>query len=129
MLLTDVWLNDAADPSDRLPLQTVGDVYQVTATLGGGVETGYASGRSRLWSTEDDSSQWALTVLAATEEQIAWLVAHRGRVVCVRDLRGRKFFGAYQAVPVEVPTGDDALSLSQQAVSLSLTSVTFDEAV
>lgn len=122
-----VFLNDAEDPADSMQFATVGDSYRIEETLGGGVEHGYASGRSRLYSTEDDVTTVPLTLVDVTPAQVAWLRSHRGRVVCFRDNRGAKVFGAYLSLPVEFSTMpvDDAIDTA----ALSLTSTTWSEAV
>lgn len=47
------------------------------------------------------------------------------RVVCVRDSRGHKVFGVFDAVSSDLVRGPESLS----AVSLTITEVTFSEAV
>lgn len=129
VVLDALWLNDAENPSDRMSFAYVGDSYRVAGQVGGGVEHGYASGRSRAYSTEDDITTVAFTAANVTAEQVDWLWSHRGRTVCFRDHLGRKVFATYYDVQVEVPTGGDELSQSQQQAPVSLTSTTFSEAV
>lgn len=125
--LSDLFVNDAEDPSDYVVFSYAGDSYQVTSVLGGGVEGGYASGRSRTWSTEDDTVTVNVTLLWVTAEQAAWLIAHRGQTVCFRDPDGRKVFAAFHQVPVGVSTIPAHARVD--SAPLSLTSVTFSEAV
>lgn len=127
--LDALWLNDAENPSDRMSFAYVGDSFRVTETMGGGVEHGYASGRSRAFSTEDDVTAIAFTATNLTTEQVAWLSEHRGRTVCFRDHLGRKVFATYFEAAVDVPTGGDGVSQSATTVPLALTSTTFSEAV
>lgn len=129
MQLTECWLNDAADPSDRIVLAYVGDAYDVEETLGGGIETGYASGRSRIYSTEDDTTSIKLPLDNLTASDIDWLSAHRGRPLWFRDPRGRKIACAYMSLPVTVSTMPVGFSGTIDKGSLSLTSVTVSEAV
>lgn len=120
-----IFLNDATDPSDFMAFSFLGDNYQVTPTLGGEVETGYASGRSRLWSNAEDNTDWPLGFAQVTADQIAWLIGHRGREVCARDHLGRKVFGAYHAAPVTVST--DSRTYAVDTAQVSLSSVTWSE--
>lgn len=121
-----VFLNDAESPSDFAVFAYAGDSYQVASNLGGGVESGYASGRSRLYSTQDDTTTVQLTFQWVTAAQTAWLVTHRGRVLCFRDHLGRKVFGAFHEAPVTVST--DPRTYAVDSVQITLTSVTWSEA-
>lgn len=125
--LADIWLNDAADPSDRMAFSYAGDSYSVAETLGGGVEGGYASGRSRVYSTDDDTVSVQLGLQWVTAEQRDWLRAHRGLPVCFRDQRGLKVFAGYHELPVEFSTMP--LDMAIDNAQITLHSVTFSEAV
>lgn len=123
--LADIWLNDAADPSDRMAFSYAGDSYSVAETLGGGVEGGYASGRSRVYSTDDDTVSVQLGLQWVTAEQRDWLRAHRGLPVCFRDPLGFKVFGAFHTLPQEFSTMP--LDMAVDSASVTLSSITFDE--
>jgi hypothetical protein len=124
--LDRLYLNDAESPSDFAAFQYATDSYKVESQLGGGVDSDYASGRSRSWSDESDVTGIQVTLTWLTDAQIAWLGDHRGRTVCFRDHIGRKVFAVYFSVPLDVDTS--APSIAQHTASLSLTSVTFSEA-
>lgn len=128
--LNAIWLNDALDPSDARAFRYVGDSYRVSPKSGGGVESGYASGRSRGYSTEDDTVQVQVTLEGLYAEDSAWLDAHRGRTLCFRDPLGRKFFVAYYESPFTVstmPAGPGGRR--QDTADLTADSVTYSEAV
>lgn len=121
-----VFLSDALAPSDFMAFSYLGDNYQVGLTVGGGVDTNYASGRERVFTTPQRSRSVAVSFQSVTADQIAWLEDHAGRTVCFRDHLGRKVFGVYMDAPETVST-DPRLFASDSAV-MSLASVTFDEA-
>lgn len=118
-----VFVNDAEEPADFITLRYIGDSYTVEETLGGEVEGGYASGRSRVWSTEEDTTTITLDLEWIPAEERAWLVAHRGRVLCFRDPDGRMIFAAFHSLPQTVQ------SRGRLRGSITLKSVTFSEAV
>lgn len=125
--LTDIWLNDASDPSDSMAFSYVGDSYSIAETVGGGVEGGYASGRTRVYSTDDDTTSVQFGLQWVTAAQRDWLRAHRGLPVCFRDPRGFKVFGAFHTLPQEFSTMPVAEAVDSASITLS--SVTFDESV
>lgn len=129
LLLTEIFLNDAADPSDYMAFAYAGEDYSLTDSLGGGVDGGYASGRRRSWSTLEDATTGQVTFHAVTPSQRAWLRAHRGRTVCFRDHHGNKVFGRYGEVPQSFSTLPVGHSAADNTVTLSLQSVTWSEAV
>lgn len=126
--LSDIWLNDAVDPSDSMSFSYAGDSYSISEVLGGGVEGGYASGRTRAYSTtDDDTVTISLGLQWVTSAQRDWLRAHRGLPVCFRDPRGFKVFAAFHALPVELSTMPAADAIDSATITLS--SVTFSEVV
>lgn len=129
MDLRQHFLNDARDPSDFCAFAYFED-YTPARTKGGGVETGYASGRSRLWTSADDGWIIPLTFRFVTPAQIQWLEDHRGTEVCWRDPLGRKVFVSYQVAPPTVTAGYRDLDWNaNDSASVELTSVTWSEAV
>lgn len=125
--LSDIWLNDAVNPSDSMSFSYAGDSYSISEVLGGGVEGGYASGRTRVYSTDDDAVSIALGLQWVTAAQRDWLRAHRGVPVCFRDPRGFKVFAAFHTLPQEFSTMPAADAVDSATINLS--SVTFDESV
>ena len=126
--LCAIFLNDALDPADAMSFRYVEDGYTIDRMLGGGVASDYGSGRSRAWTTPADTAFVAVTLSWTTPTQREWLVAHRGRTVCFRDHLGHKLFGAYFSVPLSVSTLPVNYVGASNVATLSLTSVTFDEA-
>lgn len=122
--LDAIWFNDAADPSDARAFQCVGDSYQFSDKVGGGVESGYASGRSRSFSTADDDTTFQGTLQGLSSADRDWLRSKRGKAVCVRDPLGRKVFGVFYDTPFTYGIEFDNLQCA-----ISLASVTFSEAV
>lgn len=129
--LDALFLNDAEDPSDFRTFAYVGDSYQVRDSLGGGVESGYASGRSRAYATEDDTTTVSFTAANLTGDDLAWLKSKRGRVLCFRDFLGRKVFGMFHDIAPELSTAPagSRWALANTTAQVTLQSVTFDESV
>lgn len=127
--LTAIFLNAAEDPADFMAFEYIGDSYRVDDSLGGGVEHGYASGRSRSWSTDDDVTAVPLTLVYLTEDQITWLRGHRGQTVCFRDAYGEKVYGAYHAVPLQRSTMPPGHPATVHQTTLQIESVYHSEEV
>lgn len=125
MDLVHIWLNDAENPSDKIALTFVGDSYRITPRIGGGVDDGYASGRSRTYTTEGEFITITLGMQWMTDEQISWILDHRGRVLCFRDHTGWKVFCAFHEPGFEISTR----VVADHTGALTLKSVSFDEAV
>jgi hypothetical protein len=106
-----------------------GDAYPLTPTLGGGVEGGYASGRVRGWSTEEETVSGQFTYELTTPEHRAWFVAHRGRTVSFRDHHGNKVYGQFHAVPQSLSTFPVDFAAANNTLSVAFSSVTWSEAV
>lgn len=121
--LGTVWLNLAADPSVYLSLPTMASLSATTAVPG--EVRRMANGRMRSVTRAGSARGAEVDVENATRAEIDWLEAHVGDLVCVRDDRGRKFFGVYYSVPVEEMLGQPGYG----GVSLSLAEVTHSEAV
>ena len=126
--LCAIFLNDALDPADAMSFRKMDDGYSIDHIVGGGVASDYGSGRSRAWTTAADGSTVAVTLLFTTPVQREWLIAHRGRTVCFRDHLGHKIFGVYFSVPMAISIAPPGADWANNVATLSLTSVTFDEA-
>lgn len=129
LALTSIWLNDAADPSDKMAFDYAGDAYTLTRSVGGGVEGGYASGRLRSWSTAEEKTTGQITLHALTDAQRAWLVAHLRRTVAFRDHLGSKVFVRFTEVPQSLSTLPVGHAAADNNVTLGLTEVTWSEEV
>jgi hypothetical protein len=84
-----------------------------------------AGGRERLVTTAGSPQSYGWKMSRVDRAQIDWLEDHVGRVLCVRDDRGRKFYGTYLSSPID----EANWSKTRGAVDLSLRSVTHTEAV
>jgi hypothetical protein len=120
--LKTVWLNLASDPSSSVSPTTMASL-SVDKVAPGEVRT-LANGRRRVIRRAGTARSATVSVDAATRAEIEWLEDHVGEVVCVRDDRGRKFFGAYLSVGVDEIRGNNYGN-----VSIALTEVTYSEAV
>lgn len=127
VLLDRFWLVDAVDPTDVCSFAYAGDSYDVTPALGGGVESDYPSGRSRSWSTAEDTTAVTLALDWLSDDDRKWLVAHRGRPVCFLDLLGLKVFVQYRSTPFKMSTA--APESAYHSCELALSSATWSEAV
>lgn len=117
-----VFLNLASDLSDfqSFPLMSS---LKISTSQPGEVRT-MANGRRRLVRTAGKPRTAIVDLSHCTRTQVDWLEQHVGDLVCVRDDRGRKFYGVYLSVDVdETPTNTD-----DGGTSLSLTEVTHSEA-
>lgn len=119
-----IFLNDVADPSDYLRLVYVRRFSKNPGSVRGEVRR-MAGGRTRLVLMEGRDVSWELTFGTTTPEEKEWLVAHTGRLLCVRDDRGGKFFGAY----LESPWDERTWSKDAENVQLSITELTHSEVV
>lgn len=120
--LGTVWLNLAADPSDYISLPTMSSL-SVSTSQPGEVRR-LANGRLRVVRQAGQARGASVDADGVTEAEVDWLESHVGEVVCIRDDRGRKFFGVYLGVDVE-----EIRASVYANVSLSLTNVTHSEAV
>lgn len=108
--LSTVWLNSADDPSDRLELTLMASL-EMTTTKPGEVVLG-AGGRRRVIVRQGKPLSGSLSVNGADRATIAWLEAHAGTRVWVRDDRGRKTLATYFEVPVSEHAYDDCGDVS-----------------
>lgn len=119
--LTTIWINVAATPSDYRSFDLMSEL-NVTTVQPGEVRQ-LASGRARLVLRAGGVKRTISASLPLTDRvDVEWLEARAGRLVCVRDDRGRKIWATYLSVTV-----DENQGLATADVSLSLAEVTFDE--
>jgi hypothetical protein len=121
--LRTLWLNLASDPSQAMSFP-----YMSALTWSKeqpGEVRRYANGRTRIIRRAGQTRTAEVTLTGCNREQIDWLEEHVGDLVCVRDDRGRKVFGAYLIVPV----AEAQHRRDRGDVSLSLAEVSFSEAV
>lgn len=129
--LCAVWLNPQAQPADAHAFSKVGGPLSVTTRAR--VEVRQLANRRRLIRQGSVTSNTAVDLAETLQvqlvhldrEQVDWLRAHTGLLMCVRDHVGSKFYGVYTETPREVqPQFRDWM-----AVTLSLDQVTHSEAV
>lgn len=116
-----LWLNDAADLSDLVRFEYV-ESLSPSVEQPGEVRM-LAGGRERLVTTAGRPKSYSWSLSRVTREQIQWIEAHVGRVLCVRDDRGRKFYGTY----LTAPFNESTFSHDRSTASLTLESVTHFE--
>lgn len=121
--LSTVWLNVASNLSECIALpawvdtgrsETIGIDYRVTS-----------SGRVRQVTTPAHSKTWSVSVDWCPPDVVAWLIAHRGILLCARDPAGGKMYGSYPTVDyphIKAPCDPSSMSLT-------LTEITHSEAV
>lgn len=124
--LCAVFFNAADDPVDMLAISR--PVDGLSANLVAAAEVRVLAARRRLVSTGaggGPAASWRVTLPRLTRDQVAWLDAHVGTIVCVRDHIGTKLFGTYLEAPRDIAVQyHDWIS-----VSLSLEAVSYSEAV
>ncbi len=121
--LRTVWLNDASNLDDKISLPSM-SALEVATTAEGSVRQ-YASGRRRVITRGQAGKTASLSVVGADRATVTWLENHVGELLCVRDDRGRKFYGVYFAVGV----AEHGPSKVYGNLSLEIQQVTFSEAV
>lgn len=124
LLLTALWLSDAVNPSDAMSFPYAGDSFKVSSSVDVSAVR-MAGGRTRLVSKVGTSWSAQPILPACTPAQVAWLQAHEGRIVCLRDHQGTKLFGFY----AEVPEDKSTFYRDVSDVELSFTGCTWSEAV
>lgn len=117
-----IFVNLASDPSQYVALYWP-EPFQPSTAANGDVRTN-ASGRQRVFTRAGRPQSMQLVQKQTTRADIDTLESWVGQIVCVRDIRGRKFFGVYFEVPVEESTLRD-----EGDVSLTIRSVSVSEAV
>lgn len=93
------------------------------AQLGIAAET-YADGTVRKVVTPGKVQTATYTLGFITDEHVAFLEAHQGEDLCIRDPRGAKFYGYYAEAEFNPRRLPDSWS-----VTLACSSVTYSEAV
>lgn len=121
--LRTLWLNLASDPSQAASFPYM-SALTWTKEQPGEVRR-YANGRLRVVRRAGKPKSADVALPGCDRAQVDWLEEHVGRVVCVRDDRGRKVFGVYLAVAVT----ELSLPRGRADVSLSLAEVTYSEVV
>lgn len=120
--LKTVWLNSATNPSDYKSFPMLSEL-QVTPSIQGSVVP-YANDRLRVINRSRVSNEINLTLPECERDQIEWLTAHIGQIMCFRDDRGLRIFAAYFAAPRVENSGDTTGN-----VTLKLNEVTFTDVV
>lgn len=121
--ITKLWFNSAADPSDARGIKLA--TFSPKSAVQGEART-YANGRVRLVSKAGGVPQPSMeaTLSHPTADDRAWLLAHVGQLLIVRDPDGGKFAGVFLDVAplrTPVPVGEN--------VTITLLGVTHSEAV
>ena len=121
--LSAVFLNLAADPADFRAFYTVTSL-QPSTEVRSNVRV-LANGRMRSVKQAGKPRSYSFKVEQISREDVAWLEEHVGELMCIRDDRGRKFFGVYSSV-----TFDESTLWNDRAdVSISFVEVSYSEAV
>jgi len=120
--LATLWLNDASALSDSQSFPYMSKMAAVPQTPG--EVRPYANGRYRAINRAGVQSRHNVTLPACSRMQIAWIEAKAGQLLCIRDDRGRKYYGVYYN-----PTIDEHPYDTNADVTLSLIEVTHSEAV
>jgi hypothetical protein len=120
VVLNTVWLNDALNPSDyaSFPLMAA---LNVTTSQSGEVRQ-YAGGRTRLVLKAGTPRNISLDLPELDRAQVAWLESHVGKLVLVRDDRGRKIWAAYITAGI-----DEAQGHKTASAGIGLTEVSYTE--
>ena len=112
--LSTVWLNDLGNVSDYIVFENLA-AMTVNKAVTGDVRR-LAGGRRRLVRRKGKAYTHTLTLDHCDAGQRAWLDAHVGQVICIRDDRGRKVFGVYAQSDVTEHKYSDELGTVQIAV-------------
>lgn len=120
--LATLWLNDTADLTDCRSFPFMSKL-SATPQTPGEVRL-YANGRRRAINRAGAQQQLAVTLPTCDRDLVTWIEAHAGRLLLVRDDRGRKFYGTYYN-----PTIDEHAYDENADVSISLIEITHSEAV
>lgn len=102
--LTEVWIHDAAEPSNYVTSDGFGTGGPTDAARGE-VRT-YAQGRRRVIRRAGRSRTYDRTFPAVSDAWLEWMGDHIGSTVMVRDPKGRLFFGVFWSLDVtDLPGG------------------------
>ena len=118
-----VLLNSAANPSDFISLPNASQL-NVSNDVNGQVRA-MASGSLRAVTVAGRPRTFTLTFPLSARAAITWVEQHIAQTVCVRDDRGRKVYGVYFSTPI----AEQIFSSSYGDIALTITEVTFSEAV
>lgn len=125
--LSAIWLNTASDLSDVRAFTKVGG--PLSANTKARVDIRQLANRTRLIQlgaagVVDRVESETLPLVHLTREDVAWLKARTGVLMCLRDHVGTKFYGAWLEAPREIQTHErDWIN-----VSLTIDQVTHSEA-
>jgi hypothetical protein len=97
--LKTVWLNLASDLTQSQSFPQL-SALNIATTQPGEVRT-YANGRLRLVTRAGLARAISLTLPECDRDQIAWLENNVGKLMLVRDDRGRKIWATYFTMPVD----------------------------
>lgn len=127
--LSAIWLNTASDLTDVQSFEYTGD--SLSANSRARAEIRQLASRRRLirqggtGGTADLAESMAITLVRCDQQQAAWVRAHTGVLMCVRDHIGSKFYGAWLEAPREIATAyRDRID-----VKISIDQITHTEAV
>jgi len=114
--LDRLWLHDSANFGTYFRFYTTGRSDERSVV---GDVRRYASGRLRTVVRTGQANTFPVTLVQVTDVEFAQLEAWLGKVLMVRDHRGRLFFGSYFSLEV-----DDYPDRSGYDVSVTLAQVT-----
>lgn len=125
--LSAIWLNTATDPSDVRSFNSIGEGLSASTKARG--EVRQLANRRRLivqgsGGALDLSESMQVTLVRCDREEVAWLKARTGVLMCVRDHVGTKFYGTWLEAPRQV----DSRYRDRIDVSLTIDQVTHSEA-
>lgn len=125
--LSAVWLNTASDLSDMRAFAYIGDGLSSSTKARG--EVRQLANRRRLivqgsGGALDLAESMQVTLVRCDRDDVAWLKARTGVLMCVRDHVGTKFYGSWLEAPRQV----DSQYRDRIDVSLTIDQVTHSEA-
>lgn len=122
--LDTVWLT-AQDKSgawtDTIELVSASDLQQTESS---NLRVRNATGDRSLATILPGATQtWRVDCKLAVSYEVEWLRDHRGQLVCVRDMLGRRIFGVYSEV-----SGTPYVTQTHYQTSITVTQVDYGEA-
>lgn len=122
--IEDAWFNLASDLTQSITMVLTGESDMTSRPVD---VRRYANGRTRAFTRSGVKKQLNLAFELADRADMLQLEDWIGQTVLYRDPRGRRLWGVYGAVDeAEIPGVADDGTVN---VNLTLTEVTFDEAV
>lgn len=104
LLLTKIFVNLMSSGEFVAAYSQVGRGY--STSVEGRVDT-FGGGRQRAIAVEGERTAYPFTLVDVTPADVDTLRGWKGQTVCVRDNRGRRFFGVFHELsPVEVRDQD-----------------------